>query len=136
MPTDMGMNKIRNLPLAVRLAGAFGALTLALVIVAFTGTRAMNGISGKADGLANTNLKSAQILADMQTRAKDDIGLGEQHLYVHDGDLAAQDAVAKDIAADDAAIAKDAGRLRPLFAGTGAADELATYDGLRSRLVK
>src|SRR3954454_24917520 len=106
MPTEMSMNKIRNLPLAVRLAGAFGALVLALVIVAFTSTRAMNGISGKADSLANTNLKSAEVLADVQMRAKDDVSLGAQHLYVHDGDLAAQDGVAGDIAADNAAMAK------------------------------
>src|ERR1700748_1890262 len=121
----MDMKKIRNLPLAVRLAGAFGALTLALVIVAFTGMRAMNGISGKADALATTNWKPAEVLADMQMRAKDDVSLGEQHLYVHDGELAVEDGVARDIAADGAAMTKDAAQLGPLFAGTGAADEYA-----------
>jgi methyl-accepting chemotaxis protein len=135
MPTQMSMNKIRNLPLAVRLAGAFGALTLALVIVAFTGTRAMNGISGKADGLAKTNLTSAEYLADLQTRAKDTMSLGEQHLYVHDGDLATQDSVAHDIAADDAAMVKDGTQLSRLFAGSGAADEFHSYDQLRGQLI-
>ena len=135
MPNERGMSKIRNLPLAVRLAGAFGALIVGLVIVAFVGTHAMNGISGKADSLAKTNLKSAEVLADLQTRAKDDVSLGEQHLYVHDGDLAAQDSVAGDIAADDSAMAKDGTQLGRLFAGSGAADEFATYDQLRQQFV-
>jgi methyl-accepting chemotaxis protein len=129
------MNKIRNLPLAVRLAGAFGALVLGLVIVAFTGMRAMNGISGKADGLAHTDLKSAEVLADMQARAKGDVSLGLQHLYVHDGQLGVEDGLARKIAANNSAIANDSAQLSRLFAGTGAADEFTAYDQLRHQLV-
>jgi methyl-accepting chemotaxis protein len=129
------MTKIRNLPLAVRLAGAFGAVVLGLVIVAFTGTRAMDGISGKADGLAHTNLKAAELLADVQERAKDDISNGEQHLYLHDGQLAVEDGIAKDIAANNAAMTSDSARIGRLLAGTGAADEFARYDQVRRQMV-
>jgi hypothetical protein len=41
------MQRIRNLPLAVRLAGAFGALTAALVLVGFTGVHSMNSLSSR-----------------------------------------------------------------------------------------
>ena len=95
----------------------------------------MNGISGKADSLAHTNLKSAELLADMQTRAKDDVSLGAQHLYVYDGDLAAQDGVAERIAANNAAIAKDGDAARPPVRRHGAADEFANYDQLRQQFV-
>ena len=39
------MTSIRNLPLAVRLGGAFGALCVALAIIAFTGIHSMNGVA-------------------------------------------------------------------------------------------
>ena len=38
------MTSIRNLPLAARLGGAFGALCLMLAIVAYTGVHSMNGV--------------------------------------------------------------------------------------------
>src|SRR5262249_8446162 len=130
-----GMTKIRNLPLAVRLAGAFGALVLALLIIAFAGTRAMSGISGKADGLAHTNLKSAELLAEVQMYAKDDVSLGEQHLYLHDGQLAVEDGIARKIASNNATIAKDSAQINRLFAGSSAAGAFANYDQLRNQLV-
>ena len=88
------MTSIRNLPLAVRLGGAFGALCLALAIVAFTGVHAMNGLRAETDELAEHHLRAAELLGGMQTRAKDNMSLVAQHLYVRDGDLAAQDAIA------------------------------------------
>ena len=129
------MTKIRNLPLALRLAGAFGALVVALLIIAFAGTRAMSGISGKADGLAHTNLKSAELLAEIQMYAKDDTSLGEQHLYLHDGELAVEDGIAKKIVGNGATIGRDSAQLDRLLAGSSAADEVARYDQLRKQFV-
>ena len=43
------MTSIRNLPLAVRLGGAFGALCVALAIIAFTGIHSMNGVRDDAE---------------------------------------------------------------------------------------
>ncbi len=130
----MGMSKIRNLPLAVRLAGAFGALTAALVLVAFMGVHSMNSLSGKANDLAKRNLVAAELLGDARERTKDDVSLAEQHLYLHDGELAVEDTIAKKIAADDAATNRDGATLSKLFAGTGAADEYARFHDLRERL--
>src|SRR5215204_4055349 len=85
------MTSLRNLPLAVRLGGAFGALCLALAIVAFTGAHAMNGVRDDSDTIANHHLRASTLLGGMQERAKENVGLVAEHLYVYDGDLATQD---------------------------------------------
>src|SRR5262245_44518579 len=128
------MSKIRNLPLAVRLAGAFGALTVALVIVAFTGVHAMDGLSGKSSDLANKNLRAAELLGDLQQRSKDNVALVEQHLYVFDGDLANEDRIAADIQKNDAANAKADAQLHKLLGGTAVWDEYERFDGLREKI--
>jgi methyl-accepting chemotaxis protein len=132
----MDMTKIRNLPLAVRLAGAFGALTVALVIVAFTGVHAMSGLSGESSDLANKNLRSAQLLGDLKERAKDNVALIEQHLYLFDGDLASEDRIAGEVQKNLAASTKADAELHKLLAGTDVLDEYQTFGGLREQLVK
>ena len=129
------MTKIRNLPLAVRLAGAFGALTVALVIVAFTGVHAMNSLSGKASDLAGKNLRAAELLGDLQRHAKDNVALVEQHLYVYDGDLANEDRVAADVNANAAANNTADAEVQKLLAGTGVSDEYKRFDDLRAQIV-
>src|SRR4051812_39993201 len=114
------MTSIRNLPLAARLGGAFGLLCLAVVIVAFTGVKSMGSLAAKSDELGNRHLRAADLLGDIQTRTKDNISLVAQHLYVHDGDLSAQDDIAADIAANWAANEKDDQALASLFKGTPA----------------
>ena len=56
---DSSMTSIRNLPLAARLGGAFGALCVALAIVAFTGVHAMSGLRAETDELAERHLAAA-----------------------------------------------------------------------------
>jgi methyl-accepting chemotaxis protein len=121
------MKHIRNLPLAVRLGGAFGALCLSLAIVALTGVLAMHGLRADSDELANRHLRAAELLADLQMRAKDDVSLVAQHLYVHDGDLPTQDQVAADLKTNWARNKADGAELEKLFAGTPAEDEFVTY---------
>src|SRR4051795_10893837 len=87
------MTSIRNLPLAVRLGGAFGALCLMLAIVAFTGVHSMNGVRDDSQNIADRQLPISELIGGIQQRAKDNLSLVAQHLYVHDGDLAAQDKI-------------------------------------------
>jgi methyl-accepting chemotaxis protein len=128
------MTSLRNLSLAVRLGGAFGALCLALAVVAFTGVNAMNSLRAKTDELANEHLKVAELFSSMNARAKDNVSLIAQHLYVADGDLAAQDELAAEIEAnwskDDAAGAE----LERLFAGTPSEAAYADYAARRAEL--
>jgi hypothetical protein len=91
------MTSIRNLPLAARLGGAFGALCLMLAIVATTGVHSMGGVRDDSRTLADQHMKAAEILGAVQARAKDNLSLVGQHLYVFDGDLAAEDKIAADL---------------------------------------
>ena len=118
---------MRNLPLAVRLGGAFGALCVALAIVAFTGMNSMNGVRDDSVNLAERHLRVADLLGKVQQRAKDNVALGARHLYVHDGDLETQDALVKDFERNVAASGADATKIEGLLAGTPAAAEYAEY---------
>src|SRR4051794_36659854 len=130
------MTSIRNLPLAARLGGAFGVVCLALTIVAFTGVHAMSGLRAKTDELGNRHLAAAQLLGGMQTRAKANVSLIAQHLYVRDGDLAAQDKIFKKVEANWAKSKADGAKLDALFAGTSAAGAYANFVAARGDMLK
>jgi len=129
------MKSVRNLPLAARLGGAFGILCLAVAFVAFAGIHSMNGLRAKTDELGKRHLAAAQLLGGMQTRAKDNVGMIAQHLYVHDGDLTAQDDLFKQIEANWAKSKTAGAQLQKLYAGTEAADEYANWAELRAKML-
>jgi methyl-accepting chemotaxis protein len=126
------MSALRNLPLGVRLAAAFGALGLGLVIVAITGVVAMSGLSGKANVLADEHVHGAQLLAGNERRSKDDISLITRHLYVYDGDLTEQDRVAAELRKHYAESAKASAELEKVYAGTPVEQPFADYAALRA----
>jgi methyl-accepting chemotaxis protein len=128
------MTSLRNLPLAARLGGAFAALCLALVVVAFTGIHAMNGLRDKTDVLADRHLRIAELFSGMNAGAKDNVNLIGQHLYVRDGDLAAEDKIMREIEANWAKSDVEAAQLQKLFAGTSAADEYAAFTQTRGQM--
>jgi methyl-accepting chemotaxis protein len=122
------MSQLRNLPLAVRLGGAFAALCLSLAIVALTGIFAMHGLRADSDELANRHLRVAELLADLQMRTKDNVSLVAQHLYVHDGDLRSQDSLAADLRSNWTKNEAGEAALAKLVAGSPIADEYADYE--------
>ncbi|HET6549188.1 MAG TPA: MCP four helix bundle domain-containing protein, partial [Solirubrobacter sp.] len=121
------MTSIRNLPLAARLGGAFGALCVALAIVAFAGLNAIGGLSAAAQDLGNNDLKVAEVLGNLQERTKDEVSLAAQHLYVLDGDLAAQDRLAEHLESEAKLNDRDLDALRKLTRGTAAAENVDRY---------
>jgi methyl-accepting chemotaxis protein len=125
------MTSIRNLPLAARLGGAFGALCLMLALVAFSGVHSMSGVRGDSESLANRDLRAAELLGAMQRRAKDNMSLVSQHLYVDDGDLAAEDKVLGQLKANWTKNTADSAVLAKLLAGTPADDAYGKYAALR-----
>src|SRR5215217_249352 len=129
------MTSIRNLPLAARLGGAFGALCLMLAIVAFTGVHSMNGVRSSSDDLANRQLPIAQLIGGLQQRAKSNMSLVGQHLYVNDGDLAAQDKIEDELKANWAKNKAAAPKLGKLVEGTPIASHYAEYSKLRDVFV-
>jgi methyl-accepting chemotaxis protein len=130
------MTSIRNLPLAARLGGAFGALCLMLAVVAFTGVHSMNGVRDDSRTLAHEHLRAAQLIGALQQRAKDNMGLTAQHLYVYDGDLHSEDRIAAELKANWAANKRDAATLAALVAKTPLADEYARYAQQRDTFVE
>jgi methyl-accepting chemotaxis protein len=129
------MTSIRNLPLAARLGGAFGALCLLLAIVAFTGVHSMNGVRDDSENLAKRHLVITQLIGAIQQRAKDNMSLAGQHLYVKDGDLKAQDGLAVELKANWDANAADSSKLAALVKDLPLADEYETYAKLRGEFV-
>jgi methyl-accepting chemotaxis protein len=125
------MSAIRNLPLGARLAGAFGALGLGLVIVAITGVVAMNGLNGDTHELADNNLHGAELLGGMMERSKDNASLVTRHLYVYDGDVAEQDKIAASLRSNWATSKKASAELEQIFKGTSAEQAFAEYAALR-----
>jgi hypothetical protein len=82
------MTRLRDLPLAAKLGGAFGVLVLALVLVAWTGTRAMDGLRDRTDSLADRHLRIAELFGDLQMHAKSNTALTSEHLHVFDATTA------------------------------------------------
>ena len=92
------MSRIRNLSVAVRLGGAFGAVCLACLIVALVGARGVG--DAKTDmKIATDGSESMRVLGEVSQAIALDARDLTRHLYVHDGDLAEQDKIAKGMAA-------------------------------------
>ena len=130
------MTSLRNVPLAARLGGAFSVLCLAMAIVAFTGLHAMSGLREKGDALADQHFRAAQLLGDMKERAKDNVGMVAEHLYVHDGDLAGEDKLMREIEANWVKTQSDGVALAKLYQGTPAQPAYEHFERVRSQLIK
>ncbi|HEY6890142.1 MAG TPA: methyl-accepting chemotaxis protein [Solirubrobacter sp.] len=128
------MSRIRSLPIAARLGGAFGTLCVALTVIAFTGVNAMSGLRAKTDELANVHLRATELLGSLQAQSNADVTLVAEHLYVHDGDLAAQDAGVRELQTSWVAGDKAAKELQRLLAATPVAGAFTTYATERAAL--
>ena len=97
------MSRFNNLRLAHRLSVAFGLLIAGLVTVAAIGLVALGGLHGKVQALADHDVVALERVVSIGQRVESSAHLTVRHLYVLDGDLAAQDAVAEEIVATDKA---------------------------------
>jgi methyl-accepting chemotaxis protein len=88
------MKKIRNLPLAARLAAAFGALAVGLLVVAVVAFRSTDGLGVKVNALAVDVPQFTALVDGIAARLPEEAHDTVRHLYVFDGDLEAQDKVA------------------------------------------
>jgi methyl-accepting chemotaxis protein len=91
------MQLLSNLKVGMRLALGFGALAVGLVIVAVAATFAMDGLRDDTRQLSQRDLKTTADLGALAQVSESSGHLLADHLYVHDGDLKAQDATAKQI---------------------------------------
>ena len=119
------MQMLRNLRLAARLGVAFGALALGLLVVSVVAFSATDGLTTQVDSLADDVPRYTATVDGIAIRLPEEAHLLAQHLYVHDGDLAAQDEVAAEFgrlaAADDAAFGDMIGTLEATRDATSSA---------------
>jgi methyl-accepting chemotaxis protein len=111
------MSSFNNLRLAHRLGAAFGALAVALAIAAVVSLTGVAKLDGKAQTMSDRDVPALQ---ELVTISEDFLATGHlvvQHLYVEDGDLAAQDKTAKEIAALRREGDETLKRLRPSVEG-------------------
>src|SRR4051794_17902796 len=125
------MRNLRNLPLAVRLGGAFGLVALLLLAVAVVGVSRVQSVRHQVDDLSQRTLRATTLLAEMNDSTSATAAAVVRHLYVFDGDLKAQDAVARQIDADIAVGAADGPRIAALVKGTAAAAPLSAANAGR-----
>jgi methyl-accepting chemotaxis protein len=92
------MSRFNNLRLAYRLGIAFGAMILALVVIGAISVSKMNALDAGVRDLSDHDVVVQEHVLNVQADAQRTTYLVTSHLYVHDGDLATQDAVAKEIA--------------------------------------
>jgi methyl-accepting chemotaxis protein len=117
------MQFFRNLRLAVRLAIGFGTLTVGLLLVGVLAIAAIGGLKAQTNELGSHDLAATRLAGDLASQSATIGHLVAQHLYVDDGELGAEDALANRIDALSAQSARDGERLQRLVAGTSAEAE-------------
>src|SRR4051794_41127994 len=93
------MSRFNNLRLAYRLGIAFGALVLALVVIGAISVSKINALSAETTNLTDHDTVALENVLAIEQRIQRTSYLTTRHLYVHDGDLEAQDAAEKEITA-------------------------------------
>ncbi|MGH2968174.1 MAG: hypothetical protein ACRDK0_03790, partial [Solirubrobacteraceae bacterium] len=129
------MKTFRNLRLSARLGVAFGALAGGLLVVAATATVVMGGLSSDIERIRDHDLKVANLLGSMGERSEMAGHLTAQHLYVFDGDLPRQDAVARLIEQLKAANERDFAATGDLLAGSPSEEAFARYQQAEGRYI-
>src|SRR4051795_6081425 len=93
------MSRFNNLRLAYRLGLAFGAMVLALVVIGAVSVSKISALDAGATDLSDHDMVSQQHVLNIQGGVQRTSYLVTSHLYVHDGELAVQDGVGKEITA-------------------------------------
>ena len=118
------MNRLRNLPVGVRIGGAFAILLSALAIVAIVAVASVRSLQGDAHTVAERDVKALHSLAMVEGALQTSSRLLVDHLYVYDGDLATQDLVADKIEAANGLVAA---QLLKLQRGVTSAEGRSAY---------
>src|SRR4051794_5198345 len=93
------MSRFNNLRLAYRLGLAFGAMILALVVIGAISVSKIGALDAGTKALTDHDMVTQQHVLTIQAGVQRTSYLVTSHLYVHDGELAVEDGVAKEITA-------------------------------------
>jgi methyl-accepting chemotaxis protein len=91
------MSRFASLPLAVRLAAAFGLQLVALALVTLLAFEAFGSFKHEVRGLAERDVRAVSVAGQVGQQVQAIGRLAAEHVYVYDGDLAAQDRIAAEI---------------------------------------
>src|SRR4051794_9274094 len=95
----------------------------------------MSALDEDSSAMADHDVVSIERVLTVQQRMQRAAYLATSHLYVHDGDLAAQDAIAKEIAALTAADGKDFATLAKSVDAPATSTLLGRYKAANARFV-
>jgi methyl-accepting chemotaxis protein len=126
------MIRVRNLPLAARLGAGFAVVVLALALAAVLGLTGVDHVNGRAAEV-RAHASAVDAIGDLAQRSKDDLSLVQQHLYLHDGQLAVEDSLARRLQADYRGDRTDYAALDRLLAGTPLSGPWQRYRTLHAR---
>ena len=136
------MSFFANQKLAVRLGVAFGALAAGMLVVVAIGFSHMGTLRSTSKALNDEQVGALEFAAAAATHSVD---IGQEtanHLYVHDGELEAQDEIARDIAGLTGDTREAAAQLGAIVKGTSAeppyrafADALDRYLALDAKAI-
>ncbi|MEA2323456.1 MAG: methyl-accepting chemotaxis protein, partial [Solirubrobacteraceae bacterium] len=127
------MSRFNDLRLAYRLGIAFAVVILALAVIAAISVSRMSALNADARAMADHDVVSLEHVLTVQQRVERASALTVTHLYVYDGDLKAQDAVAAQVAALAKANAADLKGLRASLDDPSARPALARFEAARGR---
>jgi methyl-accepting chemotaxis protein len=111
------MSRFANLPLAVRLAAAFGLQAIALLLVTVLALQAFGTFRHEVHALSTQNVRAVSLAGEVGQHVQSIGRLSTEHLYVYDGDLKAQDRLATQIEAMGTDAEGDAKQLAALAEG-------------------
>src|SRR4051794_15856587 len=136
------MSLLRRLRIGPRLAAAFAALGLSLIVVAGVGAEKMHGLKSESRHIDQRQVPALTLAAELAANQAHVGDLLSRYLYVYVHQPAEKAKVARDIKAVDARDRAIDAKLASELRGTGAADTLASYtriddkaDELRDRIV-
>jgi methyl-accepting chemotaxis protein len=130
------LKSLRNLRLALRLALAFGAVAVGLLLVGGVALQQVGGLENETTELSDRDLKATAIAGTVGERAALIAHHVAQHLYVDDGDLKAQDQLQTRIEKLAAANSRDGETLKNLLAGTPAERAMTEFAARRTEYVE
>jgi methyl-accepting chemotaxis protein len=121
------MTAFTNLKLGVRLGVAFGLLAVALAAIAFVATKQLHSLDKRVATIVERDAHALSLLGDIETQVELNAKLTAQHLYVFDGDLEEQDAIAAEQKKGVGEVTKDSKELETLLASPAAKAAFATF---------
>jgi methyl-accepting chemotaxis protein len=130
------MTTLRSVRLGARLGAAFSLLCVALLVVGFVGIKAIRSLDVSSSASAQgRGLEALTLVAELGEGAQANAHDVVRHLYVYDGDLKTEDALAKRIAARKVKVGQTFATLGKVVTGGAAKADLAKLAAVRTTYV-